>query len=491
MMDEFQDELASLGVQVESVRRDLNALTERVAILEDEVARVKWNATGNLIARGEVENDSPAFDRDSRSLAAGTSGTSEADNPLSNSSFFTDFQLGVVGRVSEASSLDALIAAGSYLSDFAIGSVDDFTLWKLSLNTAMKLGPLGQGEVTVGRFPFQLTPLTLKFVDPDSYTYVDKLDEGNFVMDGGSIMFNWSRIALTAFAAKTTDSIIADLITPDLLLGGASGFEVAQVGGARAVIGIMSDGNLGLTWYQAGLGGASTNIMGADLNAMFGSLGIAAEWAQTDPDDALIAASGIATLDDSNTAWNANLAFQAGNLGLKAGYSTVEQNYYAPGNWSRLGAAANLVNVKGPMANLTYALTDNISLSAEGQWLDPDDETGTVDGRTAITQGRTVSLVGGDLDKITYWKAGIKYGLTSSNSVDLGWEQVNWEAVAAGSDTEERYISIGLGHTFNPNASMKLLYQIVSYEQGVLSPYSVAAENSRGGVATAQFAVKF
>lgn len=495
LMDEFQDELASLGVQVESVRRDLNALAERVGILEAEVARVKINADTNFIARGEVANGPvrPTFDRDGR-LIGNNGNPNERDNPLSNSSFFNDFQLGIVGKVSEDTTVDAQIVAGNYLQDFAIPGVDDFTLWNLTLNTAMKLGPLGQGEVTVGRFPFQLTPLTLKFVDTDSYSYMSKLDDGNFVLDGGNIMFNWSKVALTAFAAKAGDNIIADLISPDLLLGGGpDGVEISQIGGARAVISIMADGSLGLTWYQAGVGvgavNGTTDIMGADINLMFGSLGLAAEWAQTSPDDTL---NGLfaADLDNDNTAWNASLAFQAGSLGVKGGYSTIEANYDAPGNWSRLGAAANLVNVKGPMANLTYALTDNISLSAEGQWLDPNDDAFAVDGRTAITQGRTVNVAGIDLDKITYWKAGLKYGLTSSNSVDLGWEQVTWEPNGAGNDTEERYISIGLGHTFNPNASMKLLYQIVEFEQGVLDPYSVD-ENFRGGVATAQFAVKF
>ncbi len=497
MMDEFQDELASLGVQVESVRRDLNALTERVGIIEEEQARVKINADTSLIVRGEVANGPvrPTFDKDAR-LIGNNGNPNERDNPLSNSSFFNDFQLGIVGKVAENTSVDAQIAAGNYLQDFALPGVDDFTLWKLTLNTAMKLGPLGQGEVTVGRFPFQLTPLTLKLVDTDSYTYVSKLDDGNFVLDGGNIMFNWSKISLTAFAAKVGDNVIADLITPDLLLGGAGGVDVSQIGGARAVIGITADGGLGLTWYQAGVGvggvNATTDVMGADINLMFGSIGLMGEWAQTSPDDTL---NGLfaADLDNDNTAWNASLAFQAGSLGIKGGYSDIEQNYDAPGNWSRLGAAANLVNVKGPMANLTYALTDNISLSAEGQWLDPNDDTAglSVDGRTATTQGRTVGVAANALDKITYWKAGLKYGLTSSNTVDLGFEQVTWEPTGAGTtDTEERYISLGLGHTFNPNASMKLLYQIVEYEDGTLTPYGVS-NNFHGGVATAQFAVKF
>jgi len=117
-------------------------------------------------------------------------------------------------------------------------------------------------------------------------------------------------------------------------------------------------------------------------------------------------------------------------------------------------------------------------------------------GRVAsISNASIVSFTASDLDKVTAYRAGLQYGLSSKNTVDLGYEQVIWEpALATGTDTEERYITLGLGHTFNPNASMKLLYQIVEYEQGTgvgaLSPYGPLG-NYRGGVATAQFAVKF
>lgn len=487
MMDEFQDELASLGVQVESVRRDLNALSERVAAVEAEQERVRLTGVVNVIGRGEVTNNGPVFDRDARLLSAG-------DNVLANSSVFTDFGFGVAGKVSDDAVVDALLVMGDYtqwaLND-ADDSLNDFTLWKLNLQTAMKLGPLGQGQVTVGRFPFQLTPLTLKFVDPDSYAYVDRLDDGNYVFDGGNIMFNWSRIALTAFAGKTNP--IDDLITPALL--DDAGTLIDQMAGLRAVIGTGFLGNLGLTYYQAGaldnvLGG-HLNVWGADLNTSFGSIGLAAEYAQTDPSNAI---NGVGDLiagfdaDDDNTAWNAKLNFMLGNLGIGAGYGIIEQNYVAPGYWSRLGTLVNPVNVKGFNADLTYALTSNIKLTAEGQFLEPENDAAgfEVAARAATFQERALAVSADTVDKLENWKVGLQYGLTSRNTVDLGYEQTNLDALGLADSLEERFISIGLGHTFNPNASMKLLYQIVEFENK-----DDATDNFRGGVATAQFAVKF
>jgi len=485
LVDEFRDELAALGVDVEALRRDVAALNERVTALEEEVARVRFTGEANLIATGEVLNTGAAFDVDSRPLAAGAAAGQE-NNPLANSSVFTDLQFGMKAKVSEDASLNALIAAGDYLK-FALAdqALADFVLWNLNMDGAVKLGPLGAAQVCVGRFPFQLTPLTLKFVDPDSYANVTKLDSGDYVLDGGTASFNLGKVALTAFAAKANP--ISDLISPDIT-GPTTDLEVSQIAGARAVIGTGLVGNLGLTYAQAATSPGRGEVFGADINTNIGSVGIAAEYAQSEPNGALNTSLG-GGFDEDNTAWNAALSYQTGNLALKGGFSTIEKNFSTAGYWSRIGRAVNLTNVKGPSASLTYALSPRISLSAEGQFLEPDDNAFTVSGRTAINQGRVVSA---SVDKVTAWKAGIKYGLTAANSVDLGWEQVKWEPTTAGNSTEERYISIGIGHSFNPNASLKLLYQIVEYEAGGPTPYTTqATPDYRGGRAEAQFQLKY
>ena len=497
LIDEFRDELAALGVDVEALRRDVAALNERVTALEAEVARVRFTGEANFIGRGEVANTTgvDVFDRDTRILSAGTVTPEDRKNLLANSAFFTDLDFGMKARVSENSSVNALINAGDYLTA-QLGTVDDFTLWNLNFDGAVKLGPLGAAQIVVGRYPFQLTPLTLKFVDPDSYTNVTKLDSGDFVLDGGRVSLNFGKLALTGFAGKAQP--IADLISPDFMTPGVE-TEISQVGGARAVIGIGSMGNIGLTYYQAGASvvpawGRET-VTGADINTTFGSLGLSAEWAQSEPDDTLtgiINAAAPASYPDAqenNTAWMAKLKFNLGALAIGAGYSTIEVNYSAPGYWSRLGSLVNLTNVRGPSANLSYALGSKLTLTAEGQFLDPSKDSAPVDARTSIDQGRFININAGDLDKITYWKAGLKYALTSSNSVDLGWEQVSLEPTTAGGavDTKEQFISLGLGHSFNPNSSLKLLYQIIQFEAGDIA----GGSDFRGGVATAQFQLKY
>jgi len=480
LVTEFRDELAAVGVDVEALRRDIAALAERVIVIEEEIARVKLTGEVNLIGRGTVDNAGAPVDRDSRAL--GDLNPAEPQNPLANSSFFTDLQFGMKAKVGEDVSVNALIAAGNYLK-FALDDdeLPDLVLWNLYMDGAVKLGPLGAAQVMVGRFPFQITPLTLKFVDPDTYTSVTKLDSGDYVLDGGSASFNLGKIALTAFAAKADP--ITDLIAPALLLE-EEGVPLSQLAGARLVIGTGFAGNLGLTYLQAGVGGGRSEIIGADINTNIGSLGVAAEYAESRANLKLQKSKGIGGKDDA--AWNGKLSYQMGKLGLGAGYSHVESDYHAPGYWNRLGGIVNPVNLKGATANLTYALTPRISFSAEGQFLKPIDDNLKVAARTSTSRGRGPEeklLLGSKIDKINYWKAGISYGLTSANTVDLGWEETKLDWTTGAPSGKERFISLGVGHSFNPNASLKLLYQIVEYEYGDPS--------DRGGVATAQFQLKY
>ena len=483
MIDTFRDELASLGVDVEGLRRDVAALGARVTALEKEGDRLHITGTANAIGYGAVNNNGIGFDRDSRSL-----GTKQ--DILANSAVFNDFDLGIKGKASEGSFVNVLINAGDY-TNFALNSgvttnSEGFNLWAANLDTTVGMGPLGKAHVILGRLPFQLTPMTMKLVDPDTYTNVSRLDNGDFVMDGATAAFTLGPVTLNTFAGKTNG-----IITGGSLLTPVAGLPISQFGGARALIGIGSDGNLGATYSQMGYAIGSTQLLSADVNKSFGPIGVSGDFSRTRPNDAAIAA-GLVFGD--NDAWNAKLNYATGKLALAGGYTDIDKNYIAPGYWSDFGRAVNLVNVKGPTAMVSYGLSSNLSLNADAAFLDPKDDGLAVTGRTN-TNSASVVNAGTGLDKMTAWKAGLKYGLSSANSVDLGYEEVQWDpTAAAATTTKEKYISIGLGHTFNANAGFKLLYQIVEYTAGVgagnINPYGDGA-NYRGGRAAAQVNLKF
>ena len=475
LVDEFKDELAAQGVDIAALKKDVAVLSDRVAAVEAEQARVKITAEASFMARGEVTNRGTVIDRDGRTLSNG-------DNVLQHSTWFNDFDLAIKGKVSNSASVTAVINAGNYLP-FALNSssADDFTLWNLYLNSAVNLGPLGNGQVTVGRFPFQLTPLTLKFVNPDSYNYVSKFQNGDYVFDGATMSFKaFGKANFTVFAAKSVAGL--GLETPYIDVADTT---IDQLAGARAVIGTPFAGNLGLTYYVAAPESVNgrVQVYGADYKATIAKLGFAGEYAKTKPSD------GFATTvaDTKNDAWNANLSYKIGKLNIGGGYTEVGENYAAPGYWSRMGRAINLENVKGEVANISYALTPKIVLCADGSFLKPKESKDGVSYTEATKPGATVA----NIDKINGFKAGMKYALTAANSIDLGWEQNQWKAVTGfGGTAKENYYTFGVGHTFNTNSSLKLLYQIEDFKANGVSTL-FGGSDYRGGVASAQFQLKY
>ncbi len=522
LVDEFRDELAALGVDVEALRRDVAALNERVTALEAEVARVRFNGVADVMGRGDVVADvthpvtiggrdfiGNAFDRDDRFLSEETSGV-DRKNPLANSQAFMNLQFGMKAKAGETTNLNAAIMAGNYMgfalepeSDdiFDVGNTIDFQLWNLYADAALNLGPLGATQIVAGRFPFQLTPLTFKLVNPDSYTPVPALDNGDYLLDGARATFNVGKLALTAFAAKVPQidsfEFTHTLINPSFQTDFETdeGSIITQLGGVRAVIGTPLNGNLGLTYYQAGMTdpqGIGENVgrdqvFGADFNGSIGKIGISGEYAKSEPNAEFNNDLG-GGFNADNFAWNAGLNFMIGKLGLGAGYTVVKRNYFAPGYWLREGRLVNPQNVKGVVANLKFPFGNKLSFVAEGQFLQPEDDTFDVTARSATEQGQIFGS--SNVDKLTYWKAGLKYGLTAANSVDLGWEQSVTSPVIGSLDTKERFVTIGLGHTFNANSSLKLLYQIIEFTPGDANIFG-DTDGYRAGVAAAQFELKY
>ncbi|HAH86623.1 MAG TPA: hypothetical protein DCL60_04555, partial [Armatimonadetes bacterium] len=215
LVNGFKPELTALGANIPAIQKDIAALQQRVAAVEAEQARVKFNGEVTFIGRAEVNNSGEdslgigllALDRDGRAMVNDVNSTNPG-NLFSNVTGFTDFQLSIKGKVSDTLSATALIDAGNYLpfalnsaGAFAVSRTDRFTLWNAYADAALNLPLVGKTGLTVGRFPFQLTPYTMKFIDPDSYAYLPILDNGDFVVDGMNAQMNIGSIAFNAFAA--------------------------------------------------------------------------------------------------------------------------------------------------------------------------------------------------------------------------------------------------------------------------------------------------
>jgi hypothetical protein len=531
LIDEFRDEIAALGVDVDALKRDVAALCARVEAIEAELKRVRWTGDANVfaIAGGTTGGRQTAVDLDQRLLPQGLA---------RNISFVKDFDLNIVGRVTDTTTANATINYGNYLN--YLGYVDDyidgfrpttkggggyspnslsdtFFPYYLYVESA-----LGAGAVTVGRFPLQFTPYTLKKIDVDSYVNILKTEDGNYPMDGAKLAWNFGFVDLTLFAAKndTNDFLINGLtgqpragiysappatvanpggsigVLHQIANGNAVGglTQVTQTAGVRGVFGLPMNGTAGLTYYQAwdrnGFNAGTfdqARVFGADLGFVFpflGGMSFNGSWTQCDTLASDRAPSTLGDVDYLNTAWDGRFGFTLSNFGIGLGYKDIGRNFAAAGYWDKIGRWTNPTNIKGPYADLSIPIMDNLKIVANGEWLEVKDQFVPT----------ASDLWGFDGDKLWKVEGGIKWAFSKNNALDLSAQWVKFEpdatSTATRADAKELYLTVGLAHQFSATTGLKVGYQFINYDDGNNSSGPYPADY-RGGLGVVQFGVSF
>jgi len=536
LVEEFRDELATLGADVQRIRDDINRLKERVSAIEEKLAKIKVSGEGTLIWRGaharmvgpaDNRKRNPIFDLDSRAdLTRGRT----PSNILDDSKVLYQLAVGVDAKMAENITGSALLVSGNYLPWAASNRLDpnggtgvqgnfgkDFTNLNNAELTPLKLyvqGAVGDWwflkglEVTVGKFGMQLGPYTLKQVDPDSYTTTMVTDSGDVIMSGIAAKANVGKIELMMYAAKHDrggfDSGYALFQSwgGPAVLGPANykydAFPIDQSAAIRGKIGLGSV-TLGVTYLEGGISALSVGgidkfaanlradkvqraqVISADLNVPFSeNLSLAANFSRSDllqsdqPGMNRTATIGnretaFAPGSDKN-AWDAKLNLGLGRLTLAAGYKRIDPFFGAPGYWGAIGRWKNPTNIQGWNGELSYAFSDSVCLT----------------GMTAVYDSPTDPKPGLE-NLIQHYRAGLRWNLSESNQIELGWEQARVRPAGAGK-TRESYYTIGFGHKISENASWKVAYQLIDYKDGGAKLYG---NDYRGGIGVTQVSVRF
>jgi len=127
LVNEFGNELAAMGVDIEALKRDIAALDERVTAIEKELDRIRFFGEAVFAGRGEIDNTDDGgtiHDRDDRNMGG------SSQNVLESSEWFNDLQFGMKAKVGENVTVNGLFATNNYL-EWALNdsSLGDFTLW--------------------------------------------------------------------------------------------------------------------------------------------------------------------------------------------------------------------------------------------------------------------------------------------------------------------------------------------------------------------------
>ncbi len=493
----FQQELANLGVDVDSLKKDVASLRDRVAALEAK--KEGFSISGDVSFGVTGVNN---IDRKGATTLNGNN-VAATDDLLETLNIYHELGLTFSGQVNENVSGTATFVLGNYLSAFpnTISRVGrgpagntDIAIWEAYVKTPIDLFGT-KVDVTIGRFPAQLTPFTLKRVKPDYYLNFPRYDDGAYRVDGAAFAFNFDTFRLNLWAAQTAaiNSTAGQFSTlPFYNHNSATSRAADQFAGARlefdAVRGEETSLTIGATYFAAGIGvGQNFNfaggpaeavnidrvdVFGADIKAKFAGFNIGAEYAQS---NFMRGTSNV--LDEDNWALDVNLSYNfSENLGVTAGYREVRPYFASPGYWGRVAYLYNPSDLRGAYANVSWKPSEDLNVRVGGAFLE---------GTGRVAGGYTKN------DEVVHAVAGIDYRLSDRWNVSLNYEGAFWKV--GGVKPVWNYVTVGLGYNLGENASWNLLYQIIDNDGKGNAAFSGGPNpnKNQAGVAATTLTIKF
>jgi hypothetical protein len=487
LVEEFKDDLANIGVEVEAVKKDIKALHDEVNNLKGMMKSVPtFSGTGHIGALGTATR------ADSLGEAYGFPVAGQhfpfdwdpltnmpTNNVLHNVGRLSlyDFDLGMKSKIGDDVTAEAVLNVGNYLSWLSgNNTTDDYkvTPWIFDAKMPVTLGPLGSGTLTMGKFPVQYTKYTLMWGPPDYYLFTDKWTQGPYAggypVFGALVQTKVGNVDLTTHVA-THDNVFFPALPMN-----------TSVGGRATIAAGPGNGKFGVTVLYAGIP-ATTNapdrlgVLGADWNGQLApSFDFGVEYAKY-----YEIIQGVSRpVDTDNAALDARVHYHKGDLGLMAGYVDIEKNFAAPGYWGRFGRTVNLADVSGPVAEASYTFSPNFTANV---------------GIEAYQKGNTTMMLGYTYPKgnVTRYYGGFEWGFKSDYSFKVEAEQIIWDPDMASRNPAEGYLTFEVGHAWNENASLRLLYQVVDWKgKNVNVPYGTAlGTDYKGALVGAQVGVRF
>ena len=500
---EFQDELASLGVDVESAKRDLANLRKRVEAIEEEMKRFRLSGDVTFVARGTNSIDNrTAIDQNAQATAPG--------GLLGNLNVLHELGLNISSKLSDTASADVSLVVGNWLPYLGSASQfgprpaatnTDIVLWKAAVNAPISVFGT-EVNLTIGRFENRTHPLTLWRPDVDVYTTIDRYDNGYYSMDGAKATIGIGSVQIGLFAARNSNvntnngtnfmSLNGGIgATPNIAAAHPTTGTVAGIGAFDNSAGATLEVNLGEkvslsaevitakrgTTNVAPFGNVNRlNVYGGHLKAnLIDRLTITADYAQS---DLLLQEDNVNNKDNWALLVGVGYTFSE-NLSLSAGYREVRPYFAAPGYWGRIGYWHNPTDIKGADVALAWKL-GAFAIDAKGGFYKGSD--------------RPASFVGKD-DEITHIAAGVLWNASEKLNLNVSYEGVLWnlKTSAAGAKPTENYVTLGVDYKVSDNALLKLLYQVVDFNAKGVAAWRVIPgdDKARAGVAVAQFSVKF
>jgi hypothetical protein len=488
LADEFKGELANQGVNINALNAKFDKLAQDVAAVKAELAKMP-KVGGTVFAGVRVDRARvPYADADGR----------PSNSDLKNSAMVAHaLELGVTANVGETTVKGSLVAdnyknylGGSFTDVRPLDTAPRGDVWINQLTMQAPFNGVGrEGSLTIGRLPFQVSPLTLWKPDVDSYFANPIVDDGMYRMDGLTLGTKLGSLGVQAFAGtfktvigtQSTGGVfnmpLAGAASPAVFASKPVGIAVdnpvalEQVGGVALTlplkvgeegshvraVGLLGTGNPWYYWYDTPASPnyqTATNVavLGADTELKLSDkLSVTGAWSKTLTGGGTGQGRDIGNVVHSyNNAFMGTVGYTVGNLGLTAGYKYVDPLFYAPGYWGRLGNWINPTNIQGPTVKVNYEFSPAFGMTAAGDYL------------TAARNWASAGTLGKD-DEIYRVQVGLRWAISDAFQTTVDWEGVYWKLANVASTNVhpvEHYITLGTGYDLNDTTKIKLGYQI-------------------------------
>jgi hypothetical protein len=498
----FQQELAGLGVDVDTLKRDFASLRARVEALEGKEEKFKMSGDLTFGVYGAHSIDG----KDVYTFNRTTIGSGKFLQEIA-----VPHELGLTfsGQINDEVSGSATFILGNYLPyvkgsgksaltaftpPYTISNTD-IVIWEAYVKAPIDIFG-AKVDVTVGRYPAKITPFTLQRIKPDYYLNFPRYGDGAFRVDGGALGFNFDTFRLNLWAAQVNQQSNNGVfnVLEFQNHNSTTSAPMEQMAGARlefdAIRGEDTNLTVGATYYAAGIGANQNftfvpsgivaanidrvDVFGADVKAKFAGFNIGVEYAQS---DFLNGTSRVLSKD--NWALDANLGYNfSENLGLVAGYREVRPYFAAPGSWGRVGYLYNPSDLRGFYAGVNYTASEDLKINLTGAFLE---------GTGRVANGYTTN------DELIQVLAGVDYRLSDRWNVSLNYEGVYWKV--GGVKPVWNYFTLGVGYNLGENTALNVLYQILDTDgkgvTGAAFSGGPATGKNSGAVAATTLSVKF
>ena len=302
----------------------------------------------------------------------------------------------------------------------------------------------------------------------------DRWDNGNWYFDGVTLNMNFGAAKVTVLGGRNSTRQSTNGVEMWPIGGGALkntlGAEVSFSAGETADISLAY--LLHSENGSAALPGAADrlDVYGGDikLNVMK-DIGLSAGYSKS------VLKNGTSSINDNdNQAYWAKASWKSDKWGVWGGYRKIEQNYFAAGDWDRIGTNWAPTNIENFMAGANFSVSDNISLMLDAEFGEINQTVG------AFTAG----------DNIMSGRAALKYGFNEYWNATLGYEDVKIELGAG--DIRQKWATVGFGYNMGKNSMLNIVYQYgdVNSPAGI-SWGGVGAGRFKGSILNTNLSIKF